>query len=124
MEKIKELSTKSTLKIFSVVVTILGGIGVAFMAYTHWRNEIWKPKVKVLDVDFGRGSANFEIGDKKIHLVGDSTVAIASDWGIRFGSNYNSDGRKFFDRIELVKKGLVYQTITSSDELLNSITQN
>lgn len=111
------MSTKTILKIFSVIVTVLGGISIGFVAYGHWKDKIWKPKVKILDVDFNTGEAHFEIDGETKTLIGESTIAIAADWGIRFGSTF-ADGKKSYNRIELVKNNMVYQTVLSSNEKL------
>ena len=113
------------LKIFSVIVTVLGGISVGFVAYGHWKDKIWKPKVKILDVDFNSGTADFEIDGETKSLIGESTVAIAADWGIRFGSTF-VDVKKAYNRIELVKNNMVYETIMSSDQKIQEkiVSQN
>lgn len=83
-----------------------------FNLYVFYRNNVWKPEIKVVDVDFEKGVANLLIDGKKFVLRGDSPYLISFDWSIKFGTIYTSEKRSGYDRIELLKRGSVKQIIT------------
>lgn len=97
---IQSKQTKTILNIASVVGAILVIVGV----HTFYMNNIWKPKVKVLEVDYGRPYAKVQINDKKIlELWGNDVVSIRAGWGVKVGSE-NA-------KIEIVKNGQVVEYI-------------
>lgn len=100
------------LKAASVGAAILGVVAV----YTFYKNNIWHPKIEVKDVDFKKGIANLEINGRPFVLKGDSSYLIAFDWGIKFGFTPTPDGKRVYDRIEVLKRGLVHQVIRKADE--------
>ena len=97
-----------------------GSIGAAvlgvFAVYTFYRNNVWHPKVKVLTVDYPNGVAELEINGRKFTLRGDSSYLIAFDWGIKFGFTPTADGRRVYDRIEVLKRGLVHSVLDRVNE--------
>lgn len=100
------------LKAASVGAAILGVVAV----YTFYKNNIWHPKIVVKDVDFKNGIANLEINDRPFVLRGDSSYLIAFDWGVKFGFTPTADGKRVYDRIEVLKRGMVHQVIRKADE--------
>lgn len=99
------------LKTASIGVAILGIVSV----YTFYRNNIWTPNVEVIDVDFDKQYANLMIGKKPYTLVGDSPYLITNDWGVKFGYTFKPSGQRVYDRIEIIKKGLVWKYIKNVD---------
>ena len=99
-------TTNTLLKLAGIVgaVTILAG------GYSWYLNTLWKPKVEVEFVDFNNGVAKLKYGGKDIDLEGDAVYWLNADWGIRFGSIRKGDS-SVYDRIELLKKGMVVEYI-------------
>jgi hypothetical protein len=91
------------------VAAIVGAITIIAGGYTWYLNTIWKPNVQVTQVDFKNGIALIKYGSKIIDLEGDATYWLNADWGIRFGSIRRSDGSIVYDRLELLKKGMVVE---------------
>ena len=90
------------------VAAVVGAITVIAGGYTWYLNNIWKPKVEVLSVDFTNGVAEIKYDDKIIDLEGDAIYWINADWGVRFGSII-INGKIQYDRVELLKKGMVVE---------------
>lgn len=103
------------LKVASVGAAILGIVGV----FSFYKNNIWKPKVEVIDVDYSKGIANLKINGKPFVLRGDSSYLIGFDWGIKFGFDILPDGKRVYDRIELLKRNMVHKVLRSSGEVHN-----
>lgn len=101
----KQVLSQTTQKIIQVAA-VVGAITVIFGAYTFYINNVWKPKVEVLSVDFIQGIAKVKIGKDIIDIFGDASFQAANggDWGIKFGS---TNGK--YDSLELTKKGLVVE---------------
>lgn len=98
------------LKIVAIatVVTALGG------AYYFFVNNIWKPQLKVLKVDFDNGFATIQLPfGRKVDIYGDSQFLIGGDWGVKFGT-INKDGKNSYENIQLLKKGLVVEYLDTS----------
>ena len=80
-------------------------------AYTFFLSYIYKPKVEVVDVDFGVGKARIRvlgIYPQIIEISGETIYAIAGDWGVRIGS-VNVAGTTKYNRLELVRKNMVVE---------------
>lgn len=92
-----------------------GSIGAAvlgvFAVYTFYRNNVWHPKIKIIKVDYNKGMADLEINGRPFTLRGDSSYLIAFDWGIKFGFTPTSDGKRVYDRIEVLKRGMVHSVL-------------
>jgi len=95
------------LKVAAISTAILGLVG----AYTFWRNNIWQPRVEVFEVDYDNGIARLVVSGRNFTLKGDSTFLISADWGIRFGYTFTAQGKRVYDRIELLKRGMVKKVI-------------
>lgn len=95
------------------------GIGAAVMGlvsvYTFYKNNIWHPKVEVKSVDFKTGIAELIVNGKPLTLKGDSSYLISQDWGIKFGYTYKGNGQRVYDRIEILKKGMVHSVIRKAE---------
>lgn len=98
---------KVLLKAASIGVAVLGIVSV----YVFYMNNIWKPKIVVKRADFVNGIADLEIDGKPFVLRGDSTYLVRFDWGVRLGYTTKRDGSKVYDRIEILKRGMVVDVV-------------
>jgi hypothetical protein len=96
------------LKVAAISTAVLGLVGV----YTFYRNNIWEPKVDILNVNYVEGVASLVVNGKPFLLKGDSTYLISSEWGIKFGFTFTKDGKRIYDRIELLKRGMVKKILS------------
>ena len=97
-------STDTIVKIAAVV----GAFTVIAGGYSFYLNNIWRPKVEVVSVDFLKGEAQVKVKNETFLIYGDSTFMINAmgDWGIRFVS---SRSNKEYDRLELTKRNMVVE---------------
>lgn len=95
------------------------GFGAALLGlvsvYTFYINNVWHPKVEVKSVDYKKGVAELLVNGKPLTLKGDSSYLIAQDWGIKFGYTFKGDGKREYDRIEVLKKGMVHSVIRKAE---------
>ena len=92
--------------------------------WTFYRQNIWFPKVTLKDVDYNRGEANLDVNGKPLRLEGNSTYGIGSSFGLQFGTRNNTDGKSAYDRIEIVKNGLVRGVINKNGNVVKPIMDN
>ena len=92
------------------IAGIVGAFTIIAGGYTWYLNNIWKPKIEVVSVDFVNGVASLKHKNDMILLDGDAVYWINADWGIRFGTT-RSNGETIYNRIELLKKGMVVEYI-------------
>jgi hypothetical protein len=105
-----EKEREIVLKVVAIatVITALAG------AYYFFVNNVWKPKVKVLSVDFDNGFATIEMPfGKKVDIYGDSQFLIGGDWGVKFGT-VNKGGKVSYENIQLLKRNLVEEYLDTS----------
>lgn len=105
-----EKESKIVLKVVAVatIITALGG------AYYFFVNNIWKPKIKVLSVDFENGFAKIQMPFGRIvDIYGDSQFLVGGAWGVRFGT-INKDGKNSYENLQLLKNGLVDEYLDTS----------
>lgn len=102
----------------SSVFVKLAGTATAVLAviavFTFYKNNIWKPTVKVVNVDYENGEAKLMVNGREFYLRGESSFLIGYDWGIKFGVTVKSNGTRTYDRIELLKKGMVTHIVDRS----------
>lgn len=104
-------SVSSKSSVFSKVATISVMI-IAFVNVVDFlKNNVWKPTIEVINVDYAKGVANLKINGRDFFLKGDSTYLIASNWGIKFGTTFEANGNAPYNRIELMKNSMVYKII-------------
>jgi hypothetical protein len=108
---------------FLKVAAISTGIVAVFGLYTFYKNNLWSPTIKVDSIDYNKGIAYLTINGKPFVLRGESSYLIAYDWGVRFGTSIQPNGKRYFDRIEVLKRNLVHKVLKSKDEV-NSFTGN
>ena len=107
-EAIKVGLSKTTNNIIKVAA-VVGAITVIAGGWAFYLNNLWKPKVEVLSVDFTNGVAVMKYDGKEIKLVGDAVYWLNADWGLRLGSIRKDTQETVYDRIELLKKGMVVE---------------
>lgn len=79
--------------------------------YSFFMSYVYKPKLEVIEVDFGIGKARIRvlgIFPQIIEIDGDTTYQIVGDWGIRLASTIIG-GESKYNRIELVRKNMVVE---------------
>lgn len=102
--------SKFVLKVVAIatVITALAG------AYYFFVNNVWKPKVKVLSVDFDNGFATVEMPfGRKVDIYGDSQFLIGGEWGVKFGT-VNKSGKVSYENLQLLKHGLVEEYLDTT----------
>lgn len=104
-ENFKVKLTKGTRTLVRVAA-VVGAITVIAGGYTFYLNNIWKPDVKVLLVDFTKGYAEILFEGKKLILEGDAIVLLDGDWGIKFGTVLE-ESKVIYKSIILTKKGML-----------------
>ena len=104
----KEIISQTNEKILKVAA-VVGAITVIAGGYTWYINNIWKPKVEVVSVDFGNGKATFKYRGKEISIEGDAMYWLNGDWAVRLGNIRKDNQQTYYDRIELLKKGYVVE---------------
>jgi hypothetical protein len=92
------------------VAAVIGAITVIVSGYAFYVNNFYIPNVLIIETDFPNGKAIVKYRGKELKLEGDAIFLISGEWGIRLGGNRLND-KYFFDRIELLKKGMVYQVL-------------
>jgi len=92
------------------VAAVIGALTVIVGGYAFYINNFYVPNVLILETDFVNGKGIVKYLGKEIKLEGDAIFLISGDWGIRLGGNRVNE-KNYFDRIELLKKGMVYQVL-------------
>lgn len=108
------LKLSRTSDIFLKTAAIIAGVTALAGGYAFFLNYVWRPKVEVVSADFNTGTATIKIGSlfvKMIDISGDTIYQISGDWGVRFGSVLQGS-KLVYNRIELVRKGMVVQYLT------------
>lgn len=101
-------------KIILKVVTVATVITALAGAYYFFVNNVWKPKVTVLSVDFDNGFATVQMPfGRKVDIYGDSQFLISGEWGVKFGT-VNKGGKMSYENLQLLKHGLVEEYLDTS----------
>ena len=106
------LSTTNSvfLKIAAISTATIAIIGI----FEFYKNEVWHPKIEIINVDWKNGVADLLINGKKFILKGDSSYLISNNWGIRFGST-KQGLTSIYDRIEVLKRNMVHEVLRAID---------
>lgn len=107
-ESVKVGFSKTTNNIVRVAAFV-GAITIIAGGYTWYLNNVWKPHIEVISVDFENGKAQLKHRSKLIELEGDAVYWINADWGLRLGVLINDNGTPSYDRVDLLKKGMVVE---------------
>jgi hypothetical protein len=90
----------------AAILATLTGLGIA---YVFFINNIYRPTVKVVSVNYDNGTAVIKSGKKEKILRAGSILSVGlGDWGVAFGLHNDK-----YDRIELVKNGLSYKILST-----------
>lgn len=104
-------SDKHVRLLSTIAIIITSGLAIAG-GYSFYKSNIWKPKVKISSVDFDNGQAHLNINGRNMILYGNSVLNAGSVWGVRFGTNGDSNTNlSFYDNIELIKNDMVYEIL-------------
>lgn len=88
-----------------IVSTIIGALAGIGLGYVFVVNNVYRPSVQILSVDWENGTATIKDHKTGKKLYAGSVLSVGlGDWGIQFSGDNN-------DRIELVKNGLTYKTL-------------
>ena len=114
-------TSKVLIKVAAISTATLAIIGV----WTFYKNNFWSPKIEVKDVDFKKGISHLIVNGKPFTLKGDSIYSVGANYGIKFGYTYSEDGKRVYDRIEVLKNGLVHSIKKEADTIeMKSFTAN
>lgn len=100
------------LKAAAIGAALLGLVSV----YNFYKNNIWHPKIEVVNIDYKNGVAELIINNRPFMLKGDSSYLINNDWGIKFGFTQKPNGLRVYDRIEVLKRNMVHQVIHKAED--------
>jgi len=103
-----KLKLTKTNDIIIKAAAIVGAITVIAGGYTFYINNIWKPNVKVTDVNFEQGMLQFTFAGKTYEIFGDTNFYLGGDWSVKLG-NINLDSGSKYDTIQLSKRGMVVE---------------
>jgi small basic protein len=103
-----KLHFSKTTSVLIQIGAVVAAISALAGGYVFYLNYVWKPKIQVTEVDFNNARAKLTMGSKIIELDGDALFLLGGDWGVRFGSTA-INGTQVYDRIELIRKGMVYE---------------
>ena len=87
---------------------IIAALTIIAGGYTFILNNIWKPKIKITQVDFGQGLLQFTFNGKTVEIFGDTNYYLGGDWSVKLGSVSLDSGSKY-DTIQLLKRGAVVE---------------
>ena len=89
---------------FGAVATALATIGTCYFLFM---NNIWKPKVELLSVDYENGVAIISVNGVQAALYKNEKYAVGWGWSIQFGTDYD----KNVQRVELVKDDATHEVL-------------
>lgn len=99
----KQFTFLNTLATVVASVTIIAG------GYAFYRTSIWKPTLKVNDVDWVKGVATIQEGKSNmLTLYRNQVLSVGGSFGVRFASDTNDS---LPTRIELYKEGMTYKIL-------------
>jgi len=107
--KLKLSKTTDVLIKIAAVVAALTAIGGGYVFYQTY---LYRPSIEVVSVDFVAGNAVITYNGIQILIEGDATYSLNGQWGVKFGSKY-VDGKLVYDRLELVRQGMVYEYLAN-----------
>lgn len=98
-----ETGVKPLAKLAAIFST-LAALGVAYWFYM---DNIYRPKAKVISVDYDKGIAQLDMAGVTHTLYAGSQIAAGGHWAVRFAGK----GDDQYDRVELVKNDITYKVI-------------
>lgn len=112
LDKAKVEFSKQTQTIIKIA-SVIGAITVIAGGYSFFINNVWQPKVTIEHVDYDNGFATLRLPfGKMLQIYGSSEFLIGGDWGVKFGTTLK-DGKISYERIELIKKGMVQKILNN-----------
>lgn len=111
MEQPKSVS--KSLTVLNTTILIVAGLSAIGTVYWFWRNNLWRPKVKVNSVDYTKGHAELLVNGKTKKLYVNEVLNAGGEWGLRFAGITTPTNATYYNRIELVRNNLTYSIIDS-----------
>lgn len=102
---------KTSVRFIGGLITFFGIVTAAGAAWIFYKDNFWKPTVTIISFDLDNGTAVVSINGTQTTLYNTSAVHAGGDWGVRLGGEIERNGQMYYDRIELVKNNLVYDTL-------------
>jgi hypothetical protein len=103
------ITSEKAKKYMNIIISISVGVGaVSSLAYLIY-NNIWKPYVTVIDVDYDKPFADLHINGFARELYPNAKISAGGDWAVRFNSSSNDPTKA--DRIELIRGDVVHTVI-------------
>lgn len=93
----------------AAVAGVFAGLGVV---YWFFMDNIYRPSVKIVSVDYKKGIAVLDMAGKIRTLYTGSKLSAGGHWGVQFSGPIFGE----YNRVELVKDDITYQVLDLSPE--------
>jgi hypothetical protein len=91
------------------VVSIAVAVTAIVNAWDIYKHYVFKPKVKIIEVDYKNGRAIIEVNGKRHKLLYGSPFYVGDYWSVQMKTQENDK----INRIELLKQGNVKEYLTT-----------
>jgi hypothetical protein len=91
------------------VVSIAVAVTAIVNAWDIYKHYVFKPKVKIIDVDYKNGRAIIEVNGTRHKLLYGSPFYVGDYWSVQMKTKENDK----INRIELLKQGNVKEYLTT-----------
>ena len=91
------------------IVSIAVAVTAIVNAWDIYKHYVFKPKVKIIEVDYKNGRAIIEVNGKRHKLLYGSPFYVGDYWSVQMKTQENDK----INRIELLKQGNVKQYLTT-----------
>jgi len=91
------------------IVSIAVAVTAIVNAWDIYKHYVFKPKVKIIDVDYKNGRAIIEVNGVQHKLLYGSPFYVGDYWSVQMKTKENDK----INRIELLKQGNVKQYLTT-----------
>jgi hypothetical protein len=95
-------------------ITVATFLSVTVGAILLIRNNLWRPHVTVIDVDYDKGHADLLVNGSAKEMVKSVKLYAGGDWAVRF--NASTGDMNKLDRIEIVKGDVVYNVVDKKED--------
>jgi hypothetical protein len=91
------------------IVSIAVAVTAIVNAWDIYKHYVFKPKVKIIDVDYKNGRAIIEVNGTRHKLLYGSPFYVGDYWSVQMKTKENDK----INRIELLKQGNVKEYLTT-----------
>ncbi len=91
------------------IVSIAVAVTAIVNAWDIYKHYVFKPKVKIIEVDYKNGRAIIEVNGKRHKLLYGSPFYVGDYWSVQMKTKENDK----INRIELLKQGNVKEYLTT-----------